>query len=153
MFVRLLVRSTIISSAGVCVVRFAKLHSAGSETDGAQPSRFPRVEGKIERSTKRDLYIENKPAEATVSSVFKMDYKEEADMIAQKAYNIYKSADWKIAKVSVSRYYNLFCSLFFCILFHDYYKLFKAYFSAIFIFSFSLFFFFHFVLDNPNFSC
>ncbi|XP_071846109.1 stAR-related lipid transfer protein 5-like isoform X1 [Apostichopus japonicus] len=100
MFVRLLVRSTIISSAGVCVVRFAKLHSAGSETDGAQPSRFPRVEGKIERSTKRDLYIENKPAEATVSSVFKMDYKEEADMIAQKAYNIYKSADWKIAKVS-----------------------------------------------------
>lgn len=108
---RLLVRSTIISSAGVCLVRFAKSHSTGSEGDSSQPSRFPRVSGKIERSIPAaDLYKGSTPVKTSVTAS-KMDYKDEADAIAQKAYSIYKSTDWKVAKASVSHIYNNYLCL------------------------------------------
>lgn len=109
MFSRLLVKSTIICSVGVCAVRFANSQRGGSETREQTGVRFTTLAfaaNRPERPTSKDPYKSFQPTELnsidSLAPEIRMDYKEEADIIAKKAYNIYKSTDWKVAKASVS---------------------------------------------------
>ncbi|KAJ8030017.1 StAR-related lipid transfer protein 5 [Holothuria leucospilota] len=107
MFSRLLVKSTIICSVGVCAVRFANSQRGGSQTQEQTGVRFTTLAfaaNRRERPTSKDPYKSFSPTEFnsidSQASEIRMDYKEEADIIAKKAYNIYKSTDWKVAKAS-----------------------------------------------------
>ena len=58
------------------------------------------------------------PTRASSQSLTKMDYRQEADRIANKVYELYKDTEWKIAKSTVSCWQLLFYWNIFYLYFH-----------------------------------
>ena len=98
--------TTTTSSTGICSAdRVKEEQSVGSDQSPPHPQH---------QSSQRLIPGDKSSSSAASSSVAStdndtiMDYRQEADRIANKVYEIYNDTDWKLAKTNVStRYHHL----------------------------------------------